>query len=138
MTTSTYETLFSQRVLDEIFPPERADRFFEALLGDAAEGAYDITLAYRGGRDDRIEFEFQLKQRPGMCLACNLTYGLPEVFMRHPVIDIGGVVRQIDARLNNGKRCGKWTLGHTREVSRELHVLPLTVKLTAEASAPVV
>jgi hypothetical protein len=132
MTIPSYETLFSQQVLDDIFPPDRADRFFDALLGDAAEGAYDITLAYRGGRDDRIEFEFQLKQRPGMCLACNLTYGLPEVFMRHPVIDIAGVVRQIDSRMTNGKRCDKWVLGHTREVSRELHVLPLTVKLTAK------
>jgi hypothetical protein len=135
MTPSTYETLFSQQVLDEIFPPERADRFFEALLGDAAEGAYDITLAYRGGRDDRIEFEFQLKQRPGMCLACNLTYGLPEVFMKHPVIDMAGVIRQINARMTNGKRCGEWALGHTKEVSRELHVLPLVVKLNADASA---
>lgn len=135
MTTSTYETLFSRQVLDEIFPPARADRFFEALLGDAAEGAYDITLAYRGGRDDRIEFEFQLKQRPGMCLACNLTYGLPEVFMKHPVIDMAGVIRQIDARMTNGKRCDQWTLGHTTEVSRELHVLPLVVKLTADTPA---
>lgn len=88
-----YETLFPQHVLDEIFPSDRADRFFEALLGDASEGAYDIMLTYAGETDDRIDFEFQLKQRPGRCLACNLTYGLPEVFKRHPIIDIAGVVR---------------------------------------------
>ncbi len=123
-------TIFKQPILDEIFPSSLADRFFAALLGDASEGAYDITLTYAGETDDQIDFEFQLKQRPGKCLACNLTYGLPEVFMRHPVIDVAGVVRQIDSRMVNGKQCGKWTLGRTREVSRDMHVLPLTVKLT--------
>jgi hypothetical protein len=131
MPTPSYETLFSRQVLDEIFPPDRADRFFEALFGDAEEGAYDIHLAYRSGNDDHIDFEFELKQRPGKCLACNLTYGLPDVFRRHPVIDIAGVVRQIDARMTNGKRCGEWSLGRTREISRELHALPLTVNLSA-------
>lgn len=124
------KTIFRQRILDEIFPSSRADRFFAALFGDASEGAYDISLAYAGEKEDQIDFEFQLKQRPGKCLACNLTYGLPEVFMRHPVIDVAGVVRQIDSRMNNGKKCAEWTLGRTREVSRAIHVLPLTVKLT--------
>jgi hypothetical protein len=130
MQTPSCKTIFRQPILDEIFPSSRADRFFAALLGDASEGAYDITLAYAGETDDQIDFEFQLKQRPGKCLACNLTYGLPEVFMRHPVIDVAGVVRQIDSRMNNGKQCGEWTLGRTREVSHAIHVLPLTVKLT--------
>jgi hypothetical protein len=125
----SYKTIFAQRVLDEIFPSNRADCFFNALFGDASEGAYDIILAYAGERDDQIDFEFQLKQRPGKCLACNLTYGLPEVFMRHPVIDVAGVVRQIDSRMINGQQCGEWTLGRTREISRAMHVLPLTVKL---------
>ena len=125
----SYKTIFAQRVLDEIFPSNRADCFFNALFGDASEGAYDIILAYAGERDDQIDFEFQLKQRPGKCLACNLTYGLPEVFMRHPVIDVAGVVRQIDSRMINGQQCGEWTLGRTREISRVMHVLPLTVKL---------
>ncbi|WP_372682946.1 pancreas/duodenum homeobox protein 1 [Desulfosarcina sp.] len=124
------KTVFNQPLLDEIFPSSRADRFFEALLGDASEGAYDIILTYTGESDDQIDFEFTLKQRPGKCLACNLTYGLPEVFMRHPIIDIAGVVRQIESRMINGKQCGEWVLGRTREVSRDTHVLPLTVKLT--------
>jgi len=114
----------------DIFPSNRADRFFAALLGDASEGAYDIVLAYAGEAEDQIDFEFQLKQRPGKCLACNLTYGLPEVFMRHPVIDVAGVVRQIGSQMINGQRCGEWTLGRTREISRSMHVLPLTVTLT--------
>lgn len=132
MPTPTNKTLFTQHVLDEIFPADRADRFFEALLGDAAEGAYDIILAYVGETDDRIDFEFQLKQRPGRCLACNLTYGLPEVFRRHPVIDVAGVIRQIDSRMTANKRCRQWTLGRTREVSSSMHVLPLTVNLTPD------
>ncbi len=138
MLTPSYATLFPQHVLDEIFPSDRADRFFEALFGDASEGAYDIALAYTGELEDQIDFEFQLKQRSGRCLACNLTYGLPEVFMRHPVIDVAGVVRQIDSRMTNGKRCGKWALGRTREVSRAMHVLPLTVTLVSgQPVAPV-
>jgi hypothetical protein len=136
MPATSNRTLFSQHVLNEIFPPERADRFFDALLGDASAGAYDITLAFTGEADDRIDFEFQLKQRPGRCLACNLTHGLPEVFMRHPVIDIAGVIRQIDSRISNGKRCGNWTLGRTREVSRVMHIMPLTVSLTPREPTP--
>ena len=131
MPAPSYETLFPQQVLDEIFPSDRADRFFEALLGDASEGAYDIILTYAGETDDRIDFEFQLKQRPNRCLACNLTYGLPEVFMRHPVIDVAGVVRKIEGRMTDGKHCGEWTLGRIREVSRVMHVLPLTLNLTS-------
>jgi hypothetical protein len=129
MCPTSYRTIFSQRVLDQIFPSSRADLFFDALLGDASEGAFDITLAYAGQTDDQINFEFQLNQRPGKCLACNLTYGLPEVFTRHPVIDVAGVVRQIDSRVINGQQCGEWTIGHTREISRVTHVLPLRIKL---------
>jgi hypothetical protein len=124
-----HASLNSQKVLNDIFPPEMADRFFEALLGDAAEGAYDITLVYAGESEDRIDFEFQLNQRPGRCLACNLTYGLPEVFSRHPVINVAGVVEKIGACLTNGKRCGRWSLGRTREITREKHIIPLRINL---------
>lgn len=130
MPTPSYETIFPQHVLDEIFPLDRTDQFFEALLGDASEGAYDIFLTYAGETDDQVDFEFQLKQRSGRCLACNLTHGLPEVFMRHPIIDVAGVVRQIDSRMTNGKQCSEWKIGRTREVSIAMHVLPLTVNLT--------
>ena len=129
MAVQRYRTQFPQHVLDEIFPKERTDRFFEALLGDASDGAFDIILTYTGESENRIEFEFQLKQRPGRCLACNLTYGLPEVFARHPVIDIAGIVQQIDSRMTNGNRCGRWHIGRTKEISRERHALPLVIDL---------
>ncbi len=131
MATATYQTVFSQGVLDQIFPAKRADQFFEALLGDASEGAYDIVLTFSGATNDRIDFEFQLNQRPGRCLACNLTYGLPEVFARHPIIDVAGVIRQIDSLITNGRRCGSWHIGRTQEISRERHVLPLSIDLIA-------
>lgn len=129
MPDDSYKTLFPQNVLDEIFPPQRADHFFDALLGDADEGAYDITLTFCRESEGRLVFEFQLKQRPGKCLACNLTYGLPEVFKRHPIINVAGVVKAIDARMKNGRRCGAFDLGRTREVSRSLHAIPLIVNL---------
>lgn len=132
MPASSYKSLFPKHAMDEIFPVDRADRFFEALFGDASEGAYDISLAYTGETENQIHFEFQLIRRPGRCLACNLTYGLPDVFRRHPIIDVAGVVRQIDLRIAHGWRCTQWTLGHTREVSRDRHVLPLIVHLTAD------
>jgi hypothetical protein len=132
MPAISFDTLFPKPVLDKIFPADRADRFFDALLGDASEGAYDIGLAYVGEADGRIDFEFQLKKRPGRCLACNLTHGLPDVFLRHPVIDLAGVVRKIDSRLSNGNRSAGWTLGSTREISHAMHVIPLTVNLTAD------
>ena len=90
-----FDALFDREMLDKLFPPERTDQFFDALLGDAAEGAYDIRLAYKGLQESRLNFELELHQRPGKCLVCSLTYGLPTVFSRHPVINIQGVVDQI-------------------------------------------
>jgi len=121
--------LFSQETLDHIFPDDRADRFFDALLGDAAEGAYDIRLVYKEAQERRLLFELELHQRPGKCLACNLTYGLPTVFARHPVIDVQGIVDEIDNRLNGHGRVGGWQLGKTREISRQLHAVPLQIDL---------
>ena len=129
MSAPEYATLFQQHVLDEIFPANRSDRFFEALFGDADEGASDITMVYCGEAKDRIDLQFQMDQRPGRCLACNLTYGLPEVFRRHPIIDVSGVIRQIEKIIGHGKRCEQWALGHTRELSKKRHVLPLTINL---------
>ncbi|MBU4504034.1 MAG: pancreas/duodenum homeobox protein 1, partial [Proteobacteria bacterium] len=69
--------IFTYDVLKKLFPEERADMFFDALLGDVNEGAYDISLAFNGHNDGELQFELQLRPRPGRCLACNLTYGLP-------------------------------------------------------------
>jgi len=35
-----FEKIFSSEVLNEIFPSEKSDEFFEALFGDSEEGAY--------------------------------------------------------------------------------------------------
>jgi len=119
--------IFTKEKLLEFFPPERTEAFFEALFGDAEDGSYDISLHYVGQGEDALDFEFHLDQRPGRCLACNLTYGLPQVFTRHPVINVNGVADAIAEAV--GGSAVSWELGATRELSRELHVIPLKVLL---------
>ncbi len=131
-----YDHIFTRQVLDRIFPVERADQFFEALLGDASEGAYDIRLTYDGCLADALLFNLELHRRPGKCLACNLTYGLPTVFSRHPVIDIGSIVAQIGSLLSGKACCGEWELAATREISRKLHVVPLKIALLRPTPSP--
>jgi len=126
-----FTELFSDKRLLEIFPAERTDSFFEALFGDSQEGSFDINLKF--ARHDSVHnslhFELQLKQRPGKCLACNLTYGLPEVFTRHPVININGLVKGINNLLEDGTQCSNWSLGNTQVIANDLHIIPLTVLL---------
>ena len=129
MTENSVSALFSEDTINDIFPDHLADRFFDALYGDAAEGAYNIALKFKEHTADKLIFEFHLTQRPEKCLRCSLTYGLPKVFARHPVIDVDGVVRKIDAHLNGRGKCGNWQLGRTKEVSAELHIIPLTILL---------
>ncbi|NDV19601.1 pancreas/duodenum homeobox protein 1 [Pseudodesulfovibrio sp. JC047] len=123
---SQYGDIFTDDLLLTIFPAERTDAFFEALFGEAEEGSYDIGLGYVGENDSGLEFEMQLKQRPGKCLACNLTFGLPEVFARHPIINMQGVADAVAQAI--GQKTASWTLGATRQVSRELSVIPLTIQ----------
>ncbi len=129
MSAKNIKDVFTYDITKNIFPEDRADRFFDALFGDASEGAYDIALEFRGYSQNSLEFEFHLKRRQGKCLVCNLTYGLPDVFSRHPVINIKGIVREIDKLVNEQAKCADWRLGATQEVSKELHVIPLTVRL---------
>ena len=117
-----------QSFLDKIFPASRADDFFDALFGGAEEGAYDIGLVCRGVEAQKAKLAFELRQRPGKCLACNLTYGLPQVFQRHPILNVAGVVSDVAAHLGWPAEATKWKLGHTEEVNRELHVIPLVVE----------
>ncbi len=128
---SKIKEIFTPDVLKKLFPRQRADDFFEALFGDAADGAYDIELQYLG--DDlpakKIYFELHLLERPRKCLACNLTYGLPEVFSRHPIININGLVKDIDELLGDLVVTKSWSLGQTRQDSNELHIIPLVVEL---------
>lgn len=124
--------MLNKKAIDNLFPSDRADQFFEALFGDASEGSYDISLEFQSQGENSLFFEFHLKQRPGKCLSCNLTYGLPEVFSRHPVINIKGIVSAINQSLNVNVRCSRWELGSTRNISRELHIIPLTIYLDKE------
>lgn len=122
--------IFTEDELTRLFPSRVSDDFFEALYGDAAEGAYDIELGFVGSADDRLDFEFRLKQRPGKCLACNLTHGLPQVFSRHPVINLNGVVSAIAERLGMAPDRLDPSLGRTMERDGSTHVIPLTIRLS--------
>jgi hypothetical protein len=124
---SRYGDIFTDEKLRTIFPSQRTDDFFEALFGDAEEGSYDIELGYVGANDAALDFELRLSQRPGKCLACNLTYGLPQVFARHPVINVNGIADAVAEAV--GSASASWQFGATREMSRELHVIPLTITL---------
>ncbi|MCJ7615703.1 MAG: pancreas/duodenum homeobox protein 1, partial [Desulfobacterales bacterium] len=79
--------------------------------------------------DGELQFELQLRPRPGRCLACNLTYGLPQVFSRHPAINLNGLFEEINDIVNGHARCTHWKLGRTKEVSSDLHIIPLIVFL---------
>jgi hypothetical protein len=125
----TFQSIFSQEKLDALFPPERSNEFFDALFGDPDEGAYDIRLAYDKAESNRLHFNLELHQRPGRCLACNLTHGLPKVFERHPIINIRGLVEQIDALINGHGSCSGWKLGKSYEISRQLHAVPLVIEI---------
>lgn len=129
MSRQQLEDLFTSKALTDLFPTDRADRFFDALYGDVDEGAYDIGLAFNGADEKRLLFEFRLLQRKGKCLACNLTYGLPTVFSKHPIINVAGLVETVNAMLDGHGRVDKWELGSTRELSRMTHVIPLTLFL---------
>ncbi len=134
MKTEEFNDIFTQDALNNLFPKDRADCFFDALFGDASEGAYDISLDFMKGDKEKLRFQFDLRQRPGKCLACNLTYGLPQVFSRHPVINMKGLIRDIDDLLDGLATCNEWQFGRTLEISKTLHVIPLSVSLEESAS----
>jgi hypothetical protein len=125
------EQIFTEKALRALFPPGRSNEFFDALFGDANEGAYDIALTFAGYDKDSqtLNFFLNLHERPGRCLACNLTHGLPEVFKRHPIINIKGLVGEIERLLGGTMVCENWTLGRTDQRSRSLHCIPLQVQL---------
>ena len=126
MNDNHLKEVFSPGFLERLFPPGRTDSFFEALFGDAGDGAFDIKLSFSGCEGEALNFELQLHQRPGKCLACYLTHGIPEVFSRHPVIDIRGLAREI-GRLSGITGEPAFELGRTIEISNKLHVVPLTI-----------
>jgi len=134
MNNQTLKSLFPDEVLAELFPEERSNDFFEALFGDASEGAYDIKLRYHtyDKNTQIIQFNLDLHERPGCCLVCSLTYGLPEVFSRHPVINVKGVVSDIGKKLEGVATCTDWKLGTTMQQEKSRHSIPLIITL-AEA-----
>ena len=123
------DNLFTPEVLKKHFPKERSNDFFDALFGDANEGAFDIHLAYRGVSGNTLVLDLELHERPEKCLACNLTQGLPTVFSRHPVINLGGLVEEINSLLAGQATCKDWSLGYTEQRRKEMHVIPLTIQL---------
>ena len=129
MENKRFVKLFAPDVLKQLFPEDRSDQFFDALYGDAEEGAYDISLEFIGAQGNRLEFMLRLTQRPEKCITCSLTYGLPEVFARHPIINIKGLVQNIEAFLDGRSRCVDWKLGSTQEMSNEIHGIPLIIML---------
>ena len=122
-------SLITDNALTKIFPENKADNFFDALYGAAEDGAYDIYLKHKEYSDKILTLEFHLVQRPGKCLVCNLTYGLPKVFSKHPIININEIVKKIEDLLED-KKCASWELGRTIELSRELHIIPLLISVT--------
>lgn len=118
--------VFTQDYLDTLMPEELSDQFFEALYGDKSDGAYDIRLEFIAANDKRIVLAFNLTQRPGKCLVCSLTYGLPKVFSLHPLINIKGMVKKIEDKGINVK---SWRLGETEENSDLLHIIPFYLNL---------
>jgi hypothetical protein len=131
MPNDSFAPLFTTRACAELLPPDRADQFFEALFGDASEGSYDLELKYAGSGSGSIRFDILLHERPGHCLACNLTYGLPQVFSRHPVINIQNIVEQVGDLLQDGSSVGDWSLGATRQLSSSTHAIPLVITLNS-------
>lgn len=129
MATTNLTTILSKENLAKIFPRERTDEFFEALFGDSSEGSYDIELAFREMKGDTLIMDLQLQQRPNRCLACNLTQGLPQVFSRHPIINVKGIVKEIETLLEGAYKCSSWSLGYTEQHSRAMHVIPLQIAL---------
>ena len=119
---------FSQKNLDQIFPPEKTNDFFEAMLGDASEGAYNIRLIYQGIKDNVLHFAFELAERPEKCLACSVTYGLPQVFKRHRIIDTENIVKEVQAIIGNVNVLS-WELQPTLPIEQKVHLVPLHITL---------
>ena len=126
MDQASVDRVLTQEYLDTLLPGTISDRFFDALYGDASEGAYDIKLEFIAANDKRIVLAFNLMQRPGKCLVCSLTYGLPNVFSRHPLINISGMVEKIEEQ---GLKIKSWRLGDTEEQNSSFHTIPFYLDL---------
>lgn len=131
MTTPKYSAIFTPERLASLFPSARNEAFFEALYGDAKDATFIIRLEFLRGDAQRLDFQFRLDELPGKCLACNLTYGMPKVFARHPVINLTGLIREIGQVLDIPLHRLSGELGHTAVHSPSLHLIPLTISIVA-------
>lgn len=125
------EEVITDEFLERLFPQEKADEFFEALYGGAETGAFDIALRCKGFNEpEKVLFlEFVLTERPGKCMACSLTQGLPPVFERHPVINIKNIVKKIEKKISPDWSVEDWSLGSTNALSSNTNSIPLMLKL---------
>ena len=126
MENTSIEKVFTKQFLEDLLPLSLSDQFFEALYGEASEGAYDIGLEFVSADNEQIVLSFNLIQRPDKCLVCSLTYGLPNVFSRHPLINIGNMVKKIE---QEGIKVKEWRLGRTQEIRQDLHKIPFYLDL---------
>ncbi len=126
MDRAEFNQIFTQDFLDQRLPLNLSNQFFEALYGDASDGAYDIRLQFVSASDKQIVLEFNLTQRPDKCMVCSLTYGLPNVFSRHPLININNMIKKIEEK---GVKVEKWYLGDTKELNTSLHTIPFYLDL---------
>ena len=126
MDRAEFNQIFTQDFLDQLLPLNFSNKFFEALYGDASDGAYDIRLQFVSASDEQIVLEFNLIQRPGKCMVCSLTYGLPNVFSRHPLININNMIKKIEEK---GVKVESWHLGDTKELNTSLHTVPFYLDL---------
>ncbi len=118
----------SKELLNSLMPKERSDEFFDALYGDAEEGAYDIKLVLKKQDEKSVTLAFELRQRPDKCLVCSLTYGLPQVFKRHPLINTAGIVKEVATALGWDPESCTFDLGPTKERHEELHCIELIIQ----------
>ncbi len=126
MDQAVLNQVFTQEYLDTLLPAETSDQFFEALYGDAKDGAYDIRLEFISANEKRIVLAYNLTQRPGKCLVCSLTYGLPKVFSRHPLINVDGMIEKISTK---DVQIKSWRIGETEEQTSQLHSIPIYLEL---------
>ena len=59
--------------------------------------------------------------------SCSLTYGLPQVFERHPIINLKGLVSDIASRAGWELDDVWWRIGTTESLSSALHRIPLVL-----------
>ncbi len=125
------DTAITDDFLATLFPPSRADEFFDALYGGAEAGAFDIGLRSAGFNPNHstLVIEFVLTERPGHCLACNLTYGLPQVFEKHPIINLKGIVEEIDKKLGDMWHVEDWKIGSTQVIDKKMNTIPVFIRL---------